>query len=89
MLRLAPSTGNTQPWRVYFDETLNEFHFFKKVINKRYELSGVHDIDMGIALCHFELTSLQSGLSGSWINHSKENVNSIDDLQYIMTWNCE
>src|SRR5664279_1153480 len=47
MIRLAPSSGNTQPWRVFFDETLKEFHFFKKVINKRYELHGMHDIDMG------------------------------------------
>jgi nitroreductase len=88
MVRLAPSSGNTQPWRVYFNDTTNEFHFFKKIISKRYELSGVHDIDMGIALCHFELTSMQNGLSGSWVKHTTENVISIDDLQYIMTWKC-
>ena len=89
MVRLAPSSGNTQPWRVYFNDTTNEFHFFKKIISKRYELRGMHDIDMGIAMSHFELTSLQNGLSGSWLKHAKENVNSIDDLQYIMTWKCE
>jgi len=89
MLRLAPSSGNTQPWRVFFDETINEFHFYKKVINKRYELSGMHDIDMGIAMSHFELTSLQNGLAGRWLKHAKENVDPIDDLQYIMTWECE
>ena len=72
MVRLAPSSGNTQPWRVFFDETSNEFHFFKKSISKRYELRGLHDIDMGIALSHFELTSLQNGLSGSWLKHAKE-----------------
>lgn len=88
MVRLAPSSGNTQPWRVFFDDTTNEFHFFKKSISKRYELRGLHDIDMGIALSHFELTSLQNGLSGSWHKHTKENVSTIDDLQYIMTWKC-
>jgi hypothetical protein len=86
MVRLAPSSGNTQPWRVFLDETSNEFHFFKKSISERYELRGLHDIDMGIALSHFELTSMQNGLSSFWIKH--ENVNSIDDLQYIMTWEC-
>jgi hypothetical protein len=30
MVRLALSSGNTQPWRVFFDDTTNEFHFFKK-----------------------------------------------------------
>jgi len=89
MVRLAPSSGNTQPWRVFFDNMVNEFHFFKKPISKRYELRGLHDIDMGIALTHFELTSLQNGLSGSWVRHPKENINSIDDLQYIITWKCE
>ena len=89
MVRLAPSSGNTQPWRVFFDDTSNEFHFFKKSISKRYELSGMHDIDMGIAMSHFELTTIQNGLSGSWVKHTIENVNSIDDLQYIMTWKCE
>jgi nitroreductase len=89
MVRLAPSSGNTQPWRVFFNETLNEFHFYKKAISNRYELRGLHDIDMGIALSHFELTSLQNGLSGSWLKHIKESINSIDDLQYIMTWKCE
>ena len=89
MVRLAPSSGNTQPWRVFFDETLKEFHFKKKVINKRYELKGVHDIDMGIAMSHFELTSLQNGLSGRWLKHAKENADSTDELQYIMTWKCE
>jgi nitroreductase len=89
MVRLAPSSGNTQPWRVFFDDTANEFHFFKKPISKRYELRGLHDIDMGIALSHFELTSLQNGLSGTWLKHTNGNVNSIDDLQYMMTWKCE
>jgi nitroreductase len=88
MVRLAPSSGNTQPWRVFFDETTNEFHFFKKIVSKRYEIRGLHDIDMGIAMSHFELMSLQNGLSGSWLKHAKENVNSIDGLQYIMTWEC-
>jgi nitroreductase len=88
MVRLAPSSGNTQPWRVYFNDTTNEFHFFKKIISKRYELRGVHDIDMGIAMSHFELTSLQNGLSGGWLKYEQENINSIDDLQYIMTWKC-
>jgi nitroreductase len=86
MVRLAPSSGNTQPWRVFFDDTLNEFHFFKKPVSKRYELRGLHDIDMGIAMSHFELMSLQNGLSGNWVKNANENANSSADLQYIMTW---
>jgi len=89
MVRLAPSSGNTQPWRIFFDDITSEFHFYKKPISERYEDRGLHDIDMGIALSHFELTSLHNGLSGKWVKYSTENISSTDDLQYIMTWMCE
>jgi len=89
MLRLAPSAGNTQPWRVFFNYTTDEYHFFKKPINERYEKDGLHDIDMGIALAHFELTTLYKGLSGRWIKHTDEIISSFNDMQYIISWKCE
>lgn len=89
MVRLAPSSGNTQPWRIFFNGTTKEFHFFKKPISKRYEEKGLHDIDLGIALSHFELTSLYNNLSGSWIKYMQDKLDSIDDLQYIITWKCK
>ncbi len=88
MLRLAPSAGNTQPWRIYFDDAAGEFHFFKFPVSKRYEERGLHDIDMGIALAHFEVTSLYHNLSGIWIRHPKENFTLNNNLQYIITWKC-
>lgn len=89
MLRLAPSSGNTQPWRIFFDDKINEYHFFKKSISKKYEKIGLHDIDLGIALSHFELVSLQNNLLGRWTKKSKDDINFLDDMQYIMTWKCE
>jgi hypothetical protein len=44
---------------------------------------------MGIALTHFELTSINNGLSGSWIIYTKDEINSVEDLEYIITWKCE
>lgn len=88
MLRLAPSSGNTQPWRVFYDDTTKEFHFFKKPVSKRYEDKGLHDVDMGIAMSHFELTSTQNGLSGVWNKYSLTEITAMDDLQYIITWKC-
>ncbi len=88
MTRLAPSSGNTQPWRIFYNSATEEFHFFKKVINQNYELKGVHDIDMGIAMSHFELVSKGNGLNGSWQNQ-ESTIQSIEDLQYIITWKCE
>ncbi len=88
MVRLAPSSGNTQPWRVFFDETANEFHFYKKPVSKRYEAKGLHEIDIGIAMSHFELASMYNGLSGGWIKHAEESVEAMDDFRYIATWKC-
>ena len=88
MVRLAPSSGNTQPWRVFCDDTVNEFHFYKKPVSRRYEAKGLHEIDMGIAMSHFELVSVYNGLSGGWIKHTEESVNAMDDFRYIATWKC-
>ena len=89
MTRLAPSSGNTQPWRIFYSSVTNEFHFFKKITNQAYESKGMHDIDMGIAMSHFELVSNKNSLKGKWIQHSAENIKSIVDLQYIYTWKCD
>jgi len=88
MVRLAPSSGNTQPWRVFLDDTVNEFHFYKKPVSSRYEAKGLHEIDMGIAMSHFELVSVYNGLSGAWIKHAEESVKAMDDFRYIATWKC-
>ena len=88
MVRLAPSSGNTQPWRVFFDDTVNEFHFYKKPVSTRYEAKGLHEIDVGIAMSHFELVSIYNGLSGGWIKHAEESVKAMDDFRYIATWKC-
>lgn len=89
MLRLAPSSGNTQPWRIFYDETTAEFHFFKKSINKRYEEMGLHDIDLGISMAHFELTSISNELSGEWIKNDWDSLSSVADLHYFMSWKCK
>lgn len=89
MLRLSPSAGNHQPWRVFFDTNANEFHFFKKIINKNYEAKGLHDIDLGIGLCHFELASSQNNLTGQWVKLAEDKMKTMDDLHYVMTWKIQ
>ncbi|HEY6914111.1 MAG TPA: nitroreductase family protein [Paludibacter sp.] len=89
MTRLAPSAGNTQPWRIFYSTTGNEFHFYKKPINKSYDEKGMHDIDMGIAMCHFELVSAKNGLKGNWTKYPEEQLKLIDGLEYISTWKCD
>jgi Cu2+-containing amine oxidase len=69
---------------VYFDEPAQEFHFFKKPKNRIYEAMGMHELDLGIAMAHFELTSQENDLAGSWVIHSE--AKTVEDLQYIISW---
>jgi len=61
-VRLAPSAVNKQPWRVVVCG--DKVHFYEKR-SKGY-VSGndwdIQKIDMGIALCHFELAAKECGL---------------------------
>lgn len=62
MVRWAPSAVNKQPWRVVVDG--NAAHFYLK---RAKGVSGgavvdMQKIDLGIALCHFELAAREKGL---------------------------
>lgn len=86
MLRLAPSSSNSQPWRVYFDKPANEFHFFKKPKSQIYERLGMHELDLGIAMAHFELTSQKNGLKGNWVRKQEGIAAPEEGLQYMISW---
>ena len=76
MVRLAPSANNTQEWRVLFEN--KALHFYKK------PYLNFDSIDMGIALCHFELTCNELGIEGKF-----EILNDIplnDKLNYVISW---
>ena len=65
MLRLAPSSGNTQPWRIVRGPG-NVFHFHMRIVKKKYHAKGMHHVDIGIAMAHFELAAREVGLDGEW-----------------------
>jgi hypothetical protein len=78
MVRLAPSASNHQPWRIMKEN--DSFHFYLNR-NRKYNpgsplnrLLGIVDlprVDMGIAMCHFELTSMMLGMRGRWNDSGK------------------
>lgn len=83
MVRLAPSASNKQPWRIIKDKT--GFHFFLSR-NLGYRLSG-YDLqknDIGIAMCHFELSAKSIGLDGSWVEQSHPEPKK--HWEYIISW---
>ena len=85
-LRLAPSAVNKQPWRILKSE--DDFHFYKDEGKNNYKLKGVdiQRIDIGIALCHFDLTCKKIGLSGEFIKNEPVIINKEDKFKYIISW---
>ena len=85
MLRLAPSASNKQPWRIVKEN--NKFHFFL-THTKGYAKLLPHDlqrVDLGIAMCHFELTAKEMGIEGEWASFHPE-ISTPENTEYITTW---
>lgn len=80
MLRLAPSSTNSQPWRALVIN--NDVHFY--YISK----GPVSIIDMGIGLCHFDTTEKFYGNTGHF---SKRPVHpaSPKGWTYLLTYTRE
>ncbi|MFV0507009.1 MAG: nitroreductase family protein [Bacteroidales bacterium] len=76
MVRLAPSANNSQSWRVVKDE--NCFHFYKSSSN------GFDDIDLGIALCHFEQSCKALGIIGKF--QIKDHIPYSKKASYVISW---
>ena len=76
MVRLAPSANNKQEWRVLLED--KALHFYKKP----YPMFDA--IDMGIALCHFELTCKELSIDGKF--EILKDFSNYDKLKYVISW---
>lgn len=93
MVRIAPSSSNRQPWRIVWEQATGGFHFYRKrskgYMTRNKMLFGMADlqrIDMGIAMCHFEMTCRESGLSGKW-SFDEPNIGKLPELtEYVASW---
>jgi nitroreductase len=86
-VRLAPSASIKQPWRIIKGNDQEAFHFYLKRtpgyenIVKDIKLQNV---DMGIAMCHFELSSTERGLKGDWSVNDPQIKSA--GMAYIASW---
>ncbi len=86
MLRLAPSASNKQPWRIIKDK--DKIHFYLQH-TKGYAKLMAYDlqrVDMGIALCHFELTAKELGIEGKWQSCNPGGIDVPADTEYVVSW---
>jgi hypothetical protein len=85
MIRLAPSASNKQPWRIVKQGGI--YHFCLQH-TKGYGSSMGFDmqkIDMGIAMCHFEMTLAEAGIKGSWTTAAQIPLVK-EGTEYIISW---
>jgi nitroreductase len=90
MVRVAPSGSNRQAWRIVRGRSGKDFHLFMertKKLSIRFVKSDTHRIDMGIAMCHFELAAKELGLKGAWIKKKPPDINTLAAWEYIASWN--
>jgi nitroreductase len=86
MTRLSPSSGNSQPWRIVKGKSDNYFHFYKQTVNANYDKRGLHDVDLGICLSHFELSARWIGLDGGWVKLDPAAMIKLPDIEYKISW---
>ncbi len=88
-VRRAPSASNRQPWRIVYQKDSKTFLFYlSRTAGYRYLCSvSLQDIDMGIAMSHFDLTMSALNLPGRWrINAAAPPIRS---WEYIAEWQPE
>jgi hypothetical protein len=63
---------------------------YREDLIKRFlDLCDLQRLDMGIAMCHFELTTNELGLEGKWVVEDDLNKSPASLTEYIASWECE
>ena len=83
LARWAPSAGNKQPWRAVVAG--GTVHFYEHQSMKENALGDIQKVDVGIALCHFDLAMREDGLHGRFA-FDDPGVPAPEDTHYIVSF---
>lgn len=83
LARWAPSAGNQQPWRAVVME--NKVHFYEHQSMKESALGDIQKVDVGIALCHFDLVMQEDGKPGQFV-FCDPAIPAPEKTQYIVSY---
>jgi nitroreductase len=86
-VRLAPSASNKQPWRIIMKD--KRFHFFlhrDKAYSALMPNVDLQRIDLGIAMCHFQLAASELGLGGEWQDSEPFFRDTPANFEYIVSF---
>ncbi len=92
MVRLGPSASNKQPWRVVRVGALWHFYLQRSpgyrqgFLQRLVKVDDIQRVDIGIAMCHFELAALELGLAGKW--QAADPALAVPDelTEYVVSW---
>lgn len=92
MVRLGPSASNKQPWRIIREGDVYHFYLQRtkgyrdSFLQRVLRVEDLQRVDLGIAMCHFELTARELGLQGSWVSQEPK-IEKPDQLtDYTISW---
>ena len=94
MVRLGLSAKNKQPWRVIRSGATWQFYlrrtpgYREAFVNRLAQADDLQRLDMGIAMCHFELTAIEAGLKGHW-TVADPGLATDDLTAYTVSWISE
>jgi hypothetical protein len=92
-VRMAPSATNKQPWRIV--RRGNDWHFYLvrtkgygkgSPVFKVLRIADLQRVDLGIAMCHFELVARECGRSGRWLADDPGLPLPGPGIEYTATW---
>lgn len=92
-VRMGPSATNRQPWRIV--RRGDDWHFFL-VRTRGYgkgspffwalRIADLQRVDLGIAMCHFELAARACGRDGTWAVGDPGMTPPGPGIEYVVTW---
>lgn len=84
MVRLAPSAINKQPWRMVVCDDMIHF-YIKRAKGFGSGAIDMQKIDMGIALCHFDMMARDLGLNPVFVIDEPQ-IAGKGDMEYIASY---
>lgn len=87
MVRISPSAGNRQPYRIIKEVDRNIFHFYVEYAKPPYNpgYNVFMEVDIGIAVSHFNLCAQELGIQGDWFLDKPEILGS-ENFLYSISW---
>ena len=91
-VRWAPSASNKQPWRLL--RSGRAWHFYLQrtpgygsgLFSSLVMKADLQRVDMGIAMCHFELSAREAGLAGHWVIEQPPRETVPPGWEYTASW---